>query len=257
MREQKTLLTMYITLLDDLADQIHDKETFEEGAKIPFEQYSSETGHSNVDSEYLSVVRDVWDEFETALQANPLYGEYEDVFLFDLRQALQSMRYGFLVNHTPTMANLSEAYALGSYNMVMFPYADIDLTYSPSFDPTDLGRLRGLIYECQQMARIGNWVSTWRREIQEGDLSSGVVIRAAEEGLFDPQMLVDEKSEVSPEEVIAAIEEADIADWFLSEWETRRERLEDEYSIESIDVTEFLTGMDTILEYHLKSQGKK
>jgi hypothetical protein len=256
-REQKTLLTMYITLLDDLADLVQDEETFEEGAKLPFDRYSSDPDRTAVDARYLSFTRTVWDAFEASFRENPGYADYETLFRFDLRQTMQSMRYGFLANARPALANISEAYAVGSYNMAMFLYASIDLTYSPSFDHVELGQLRGLVYECQQMARIGNWVSTWKREITEGDLSSGVVIRALEEGLFAPEALLDGTREPTPAEAIAAIEEAKIVESFLTAWEDRRERIEDEYSLASVDVADYLSGVDTILEYHLESQGKK
>lgn len=252
-RAQKTHLTFFMTLLDDLADQRQDKPTFEEAANIPFESQSV-TVYEGVDERYLQFTEEVWEHLIADISTSPYYSEYRDLFFFDLRESIQAMRYSLQVNREPRMANLTEAYAFGSYNMVMFPYADIDLMHSPSFQREELDELRELLFRAQKMARIGNWVSTWKREAKEGDFSSGVIAMAKEEGVGNLEER--QPNNAAQSDLIRAIEAREVPDQLLDEWSEIQNELA-EFSLESINVNDFLNGMETVLEFHLGSQGKK
>ena len=254
LRAQKTLLTMYITLLDDLADRLDDRTTFEEGARLPFDDRSGSPARSSVRTDYLRFITDVWSAFEALFRENPQNDAYRHLFFFDLRDSIQAMRYSFVLDQTPTIANRREAFAIGSYNMVLFPYAGLDLMHSPGFERSELGALRELVYECQQLARIGNWVSTWRRELTEGDISSGIVIDAIASGLVDPSML-NAGTATEGQSFVEAIDAENLEASYIAEWVQRRDRIVDEHDLESVDVDAYIDGMETVFEYHLASRG--
>ena len=253
LRAQKTLLTMYITLLDDLADRLDDRTTFESGARLPFDDRSGSRAGSDVRTDYLRFTTDVWSAFEALLRENPQHDAYRRLFYFDLRDAIQAMRYSFVLDQTPTIANRREAFAIGSYNMVLFPYAGLDLMHSPGFERSELGALRELVYECQQLARIGNWVSTWRRELAEGDISSGIVIDAIASGLVDPALL-DADVATERQSIVEEIDAENLEASYIAEWVQRRDRIVDEHDLESVDVDAYIDGMETVFEYHLAAR---
>jgi hypothetical protein len=256
-REQKTLLTLFITVLDDTAEYERDRPTFEQVRKIPFSDHSVSTDHAEVNRSVLTFASRVWDEIEDCLREAPEYSEYLEFLRYDIRQTINAMDYSRLISEYPTAANVSGAYRYGTHNMVMFPFADVDLMYSPAFDQTELAALREAIWELQRLARIGNWVTTWEREVKEGDYSSGVVIAALREGILDPDEL-DDPSEQERYQYVDRLEEEDIESRFRDEWETRFADLRDrEWNLESVDMTAFVEGMETVYHYHRESRGIK
>lgn len=249
-RADKTWLTFYVTMVDDLIDVREDEATFEEATKVPFERYDARINRDDVDEEYLALVVDVWETVERRLTDPPYFAGLRDMFAYDLRQVLNAIRYSAVVNRHPYALNLTEAYAYGSHNMTMFAYADVDLMHSATFDRADLPRLRELLWTAQKMARIGNWISTWRRELDEGDYSSGVVSRAIERGIVAP-------AELEGDDVQDRIEDYGIERALLEQWHRYEEALRREYELASFDVDEFLERMAEVRRFQLESEGEK
>ena len=249
-KETKTILTMYITVLDDLADHFGDRDTFEQARRLPYAPESVRYDAPGVDSEILAFAETLWNEVNDRLIQAPCYEEQLDVFQFDLRQALNAMEYARVLNDNREIANLEESQHYGPFNMVMFPYAGIDIMWTPSFDRTELGELRELLLELQGMARIGNWVTTWERELYEDDYTAGVVVDALDKGIIT--------TDDEPDRAIAAIRADGVAERFEDEWYERYEAVsEREFDIESFDVDRLIRGMKTVMEFHVSSYGQK
>ncbi|WP_363464507.1 hypothetical protein [Halogeometricum borinquense] len=246
----KTVFTMYITALDDLTDHLGDEATFEQARRLPHAPESVRYDAPGVDTDILRFAETLWNRITDRLTAAPRYEEHLDVFIFDVRQALNAMEYARVLNDNKEIANLAESRHHGPFNMVMFPYAGIDLMWTPSFDRQELGQLRSLLLDLQRMARIGNWITTWKRELYEDDYTAGVVIEALERGLIT---VGDD-----PERTIARIDESGIVEQFELEWETRyADAMSREYDIKSFDVRRLVDGMRTVMEYHVASYGQK
>lgn len=258
-RNDKTLLTFYITLIDDLLEARDDEATFEEAVKFPFEAQTADFDNPDIDESYLKLTRDTWERVQEAIAKAPFFEDVDEIFTYDLRQVINAIRYTSVVSQHFRMANLTEAYAYGSHNMVMFPYANIDLMHAPGFDWAEMGDLRRLLWRAQQMARIGNWVSTWERELEENDYGSGVVILAVENGIVSPAEVLElgqDSGQTSAQAVIDKIREADIEDALVNEWFTRYDSAQ-AMDLNSIDVDDFLEGMETVMQFHLTSRGLK
>lgn len=250
----KTVLTMFVTVLDDLADRRRDGATFAQARRVPYAPGAVDPETPGVDGELVRFVRRLWDAVETRLLDAPRRGEFDDLLAFDLRAVIAAMDYARVLNDTPSMANLEGTRHYGPHNMTMFPYADVDLMYSPGFDAGELGALRALVWDLQRMARIGNWVTTWRRELREDDYSAGVVVAALERGLFDPRAGCGR----SADEAAATIEAHGLDREFLREWRRRfdavRRRSVD---VATVDTDRLIDGMRTVMEHHLASDGYK
>lgn len=254
-RDLKTCLTFYVTALDDLVDQLDDRTTFEEVAKLPFEAQTPDPTVDGVDEEYLSFMETVWRRVERRVTTAPRAGEFLDMFQFDLRQMLNAIRHTDLVNSHPETINLSEYTHYAPHNMAMLAYAEIDLMHSSSFDRQELGALRALVTEIQYLARIGNWVTTWERELLEEDFSSGVIAAAVDEGIVSPTEL--RSLDDVHERVRARITREGVANDLLERWDDEYERIRAEYELDTVDVDQLLDGIETVLEFQRQGEGYK
>jgi hypothetical protein len=255
-RTQKTNLTILITLLDDLAEKRGDTRTFDAIRRVVTGGESDDARRSG-NREIVDFADRLWSEIESGLVDAPRHEETREIFDYDLRQALNAMDYSRMINDHLSMANLEGTEHYGPHNMVMFPYADIDLMHSPSFEFADFGELRELIWGLQKMARIGNWLTTWEREIHEGDYTAGIVVYA----LRNDIVTYEELRTSGPErrtELVERIKERGVEDRFMDEWRQRHRALtEKEYQADSVDLNAFIEGMETVMEHHLASRGYK
>ena len=259
-QKDKTCLTFYVTLLDDLVDEHNDRITFQEAAKVPFDARRVDEGRAGVDGEWLAFARRIWEEVEESLRMAPRFREFRDLVEYDLRQTLNAVRYAYIVNNHPYVANMTEAYAYSSHNMVLLAFADIDLMHSRQFNREELGTLRRILWTAQKMARIGNWVSTWKRELLEGDFSSGVLVYAYENGVVsddDLRQLWTNPTADVVESVTERVEREDVRETLLDQWQRYYDEIERAPDMDSVDVDGLLVGMEKVMEFHLDSEGMK
>ena len=257
-REQKTLLTIFVTTMDDLAEMKGDSATFNWARRIPFESNARRgDAPDDVDREAVEFLADLWSEIEGGLEEAPRYAEFADLFEYDVRQTINAMDYSRVLNDNPRGANRAEAERFDAYNMAMFPYACMDLMYSHSFERRELGALRSLLCELQQMARIGNWLTTWERELLEGDVSSGILVCALRRNVIT-QAEVSEPDEATAERLIDRIKSRGIESEFTREWEIRcRAARKRTAEVDSVDADAFVNGLETVMNHHLASDGYK
>lgn len=254
-RRAKFCFSVYMTLLDDLSERHRDRETFEAGREIPF----SETGgqaHDGVDLGALDVLDHAWEMTEHYLDQAPRPDRFDELLTFDLRQALNSMDFNRLVNQSPALASRTGAELYDTHNMLLFVYVDIDLAFSPGFAPADLAALRDLTWEAQRLVRIGNWVTTWERELAEGDYTSKVVVEALERGLVTREELDSEA--VPDRRIVRRIKDSDIERQLLGTWNDIYGRLvAEDHGLETVDADSFLDGIRYLLEVDVKARGYK
>ncbi|MFC7239859.1 hypothetical protein ACFQS4_16975 [Saliphagus sp. GCM10025317] len=260
-RESKLLVSLYVTILDDLAERDEDVHTFREATKAPFDHRVADETRPEIDAAAVSLAHEVWEHVDDRLESAPRYPEFRDLLRFDLDRTTTAIEYTYLLNHHLELASLEETAIYDSHNMMLFTYAAIDLLYSPAFDRSELGRLREVLRRAQQMTRIGNWVTTWERELEEGDCSSGVVVSAVERGVVSREQL--ERLRADPatadrDKIVARIQEANIEDRLLERWSEHYEHVEGYATdVESVDVGALLEGLETVLACHLESRGRK
>ncbi len=255
LRTEKTLLTIFVTVLDDLVECRGDEATFAEARLIPFDAARVRLDRDDVDGEVLGYLADLWIELEGRLREAPYYDDFSDLFQYDLRQTINSIAYGEMMAHNPAAANRTGYFRYASHNMCMFPYADVDLMHSPGFDENDLGALRATLWNVQELARIGNDITTWEREIAEGDYSAGIVALAIEQGVVAPD---DLRGDVDADRVVAAILDAGIEQTFAQNWVDQfKETLDAAEDTATVDLVDLVVGMRTVFQYHLESRGQK
>ncbi|MFB6361215.1 MAG: response regulator [Halobacteriales archaeon] len=256
----KTLLILYITLLDDVLEKLGDQATYWELSNLPRPRAEAAANGNGVYTEYVEFGQRVWELVEDRLQRAPEYGQFADLFSYDVRQAINAIEYTHLVINQPTIATMGDLHRYESHNMVMFAYADIDLMHTTAGLDSDHAAMREAVWHAQQMARIGNWVSTWERELREGDVSSGVVVYALEHEIIDHQELpgLTGDGDGTVEPLIDRIHDNDLEEYFFRRWTEHYEQLETVNDrIESFDLRPFIEGTEEVLRFHLASRGLK
>ncbi len=252
----KTKLTVLVTLLDDIAETDGDVQTFEAIRRI-VRGRGGVDGTAGIDPQAVAFAAELWADIEASLRAAPRQEEFRPIFDYDLDQTMNAMEYARVVNENPTIATLPGARRYGSHNMVVFPYTDVDFMYSPSFDRADFGPTREVLWDLQTMARIGNWLTTWKREVHEGDISSGIVVYALKHGIVSPAELDQSDPEVS-EAVVERIERHRVPAMFEAEWrDLHRHVSQQDYATASVDLDALVAGMETVMSHHLAGEGHK
>jgi len=251
----KTLIIMFITLLDDVSDRTMNKVLLDELLKIPPRKSKIDISSlSEGDKRYLDTAEALWSHIRKRIQDYPRYREFKDLFEYDIFQVLHVMRYSFLVNQNPLLINKIESWLYPPYNMQGFVSYTVDLMCSPGFSKKNLNILRKLIWFLQNMAKIGNWVSTWERELMEGDYTSGVIAYVLDNEILSHQDLMD----MEPGKAIKLIKDKKIEQEILKKWEQNYHRVKEiGRGIEEIDTQEILDKAEKLLILHLSSRGKK
>lgn len=186
--EDKTKLTVFDILVDDLADNYETRSypLLERLAAIPWDATGGLTGEDR----YLGVARKIWHDSIASLSNYPRFKEFERVFYFDMRQVLSSMMYSYLAN-TANIENPIETNFYSAYGCLVEVAIDMDLMCSPAFDMKELGPMRTVAGLAQKVAHVGNLLTTYPSEIAERDVSSPIISLALRNGLIRKDELGD------------------------------------------------------------------
>jgi hypothetical protein len=186
----KTKIAVLDTLIDDVADNPSETRDvfFDELLRFAFDR-------DNIDWEeltekeglYVKATIMVWDDVLQTLKKYPRFREFEFVFNFDVHQLMNSMRFSRTINKMPIMNNILENNIYGHHGMTVMMCGTVDLMCSPDFNADELPLMRKVLYYSQQLARLGNMVNTYPREITEKDVSSEVITMAIEEGIVSTE----------------------------------------------------------------------
>ncbi len=259
MREElcdtKVLGVMLDVLMDDVADQHGDETLLEHLLCSPYGRPQSDLSQfAPQQRAYAQFTDAVWQEIQRRVRQYPRFGEYADLLRYDYLQLFNTMRYSHLLNGDLALLNLAEHDLYLPHNMHMMISATVDLMCSPEFDRTELGLLREAVWNAQYMGRIGNLVTTWERELREGDYTSGVFASAVSRGdLAVADLLSKETGHIE-----AAIRKGDHEDYFLQRWGRHRHHLASlQKKLRSVDLGPLLEGLERLICLHMGSRGKK
>jgi len=101
------------------------------------------------------------------------------------------------------------------------------------------------------MAKISNWLSTWKREVERGNFISGVFSYLVSSGLIFPYELID----LNENEVTEVVEMFGVHDYLIKLWKENYEKIKViRANIKSLDVDLFLNGLEKLLKFHLVTE---
>jgi hypothetical protein len=252
--DTKVLAGMFNVLIDDVADEQANGELLSalrrlvHGGDVRFADFDS------FERRYGEFTRDVWLELWRRAKCYPCYNPYTSLLEFDLAQLFNTVHYSHLVNSNPYILNVVEHDDYSPQGMGLLSFAMIDLMCSPRFVVNELGKLREAMWHAQWMARIGNLVTTWHREVTDRDFSSGVFAHAvAQHDLTVDQLLEGNKAQIE-----AAIEGGGHEAYFLRRWRRHRAHLQRLLvDVQSVDLRAMVRGLNRLLQTELVSRGHK
>ncbi|MCA8998433.1 MAG: hypothetical protein KDA80_15655 [Planctomycetaceae bacterium] len=261
--DTKLLSVILCVLFDDVADQTRDAAWLEDllkevqGVPCIANGVPSPASHSSADRpreirEHVEVTRALWQEYEQRVAALPRYPLLKSVWRFDLDQFLTAMKYAQLVNLMPELMNPTEHDVYTPHNMLMVSFGTLDFMASPEIDIDDRGAIREALWHVQAMGRIGNILSTWKRELRELDRSNGLISRAVSDGVLS----LGDLRELTPSQLEDKLKRSDYEARLTEKWHRHR-RLSHRcvQRVKSLDLTEVLQAHDRFLEMHLSSAG--
>jgi hypothetical protein len=253
--DTKVLGVVLDVLLDDIADRGGDPELLEELLAVPFDQTRLQLKRVRAeDRAYAEFTIDLWQEIKRRTKTLPLFGRFARLWRYDYLQLFNGMRYSHLINDDVALLNLAEHDLYSPHNMHIIVSSTVDLMSAPRFDTSELGRLRDAIWHAQFMGRIGNLVTTWERELPDGDYTSGIYARALSAGDITLEMLRRRDTAAIKQAIVAGGHE----NYFLQKWTQLRRRLvELAPKVRSVDLNRLLTGYERLIRLHLGSRGYK
>jgi hypothetical protein len=252
--DTKVLAGMFNVLIDDAADRQGHEALLAELFKLTNNEPPRLRRFSAAERRYGEFTCDVWSEFRHRTRRYPCYDPYAALLQFDLAQLFNTVRYSHLVNSNPYILNVVEHDDYSPQGMGLLSFAMVDLMCSPDFSVTDLGRLREAMWHAQWMARIGNLITTWQREVLDRDYTSGVFAHA----VSNYDLSVEQLLSADPKQIAAVVERGGHEAYFLRRWKQHRGHIERlQPHVTSVHLGAMLCGLDRLLQTELISRGEK
>ena len=213
--ETKFLMIMFIVLLDDVADKTKNKRLLDKILKVPFrESYIKINKLNKREKQYLKFTIELWQFIEKTFKKYPHYQRLKSIINYDICQILNGIKYAYLVNKNLYLTNEIEFQIYLSHNTPAILSYTIDSTCMPRFNMETLGLMRKIMWYVQAMARISNWVATWKREIKENDFASGIFCFIIENKIIKIQNLQKDKEK----EIIKKINKSKAEEYLFKKW---------------------------------------
>ncbi|HEX3726396.1 MAG TPA: hypothetical protein VHV08_09140 [Pirellulales bacterium] len=249
----KLLGVILDVLLDDVADSSRD-HVFLAQLIRGLEDRTDFAGLAGPNKKYAEFTGQVWAAIRSRIKTYPLCSAFEELFDYDYAQLFNTMRYANLVNRRLALMNLSEHEVYLPHNMHMMIFGTLDLMCSPTIDPQELGKIREVMWHAQCMGQIGNQITTWQRELNDGDYSSGVFASALSCG----DLTVAELVAGNRPRIEAAILEGRHEEHLVSRWKDHRNHLlAMTHQLHSCDIVALLEGLDRLMIIELGSRGSR
>jgi len=249
------VLVIFDILLNDVADRSKNKRLLNELLKIPFSEKNIKLNYlTKKEKKYLAFTKRFWECTFSQIKRCPRYEELKEIFNYDIAQIIIANQYDYLIAKYHYLINKTENWLYSPCTMGGMLCGTIDVMCSSKFDIKELGVMREVLWEAQKMARIGNWISTWKREIGENDFTSGVFVYALDLDILNNNELKKRnESKISKKIKNSKIEERLLEEWLQSYKKIDRFRRK----LKSVDIKEFINGLEKLLILELVSRQYK
>jgi hypothetical protein len=245
----KLCAAIFFTAVDDVADELRDPDLFDQILARVFRRRADSPVLRGESVGRIRSLEAIWRYLGALARSLPRYRELAGFLEFDCGTFLHGVSHSLLLHATPEAHCAEEIWTAAFMPM----FADLDLMCSPGFDLADLGPLRGVVLEAQQMVIIANALGTWERELRTGDHSSAVVTAALRKGVL---RAVELRDGTAAELLIARIRASDVEAGLMLRWELHWHSIEQKRGqISSVDITSYLGGLENVFELQMMSRG--
>lgn len=244
LRDTKLLTAVLNSLLDDIADRDDDPRHLEHALAV--------LDGAAPDNPWEQLVTDLLESVEGRAKSLPGWDAGAPLWQFDWHQVRNAMRWSSVLRGRPSLVNRTETLLYAPAGMNVKVFGTLDLMASPRIADEELGAVREALVHAEVCASLANAVTTWRRELPEGDISGAVVSEARSAGGITAADL----AAGDPDRVVAKVERDGAEARVLETWRSHRQRVEAlAPRSESVDLVSLARACDTILGMYLASAG--
>jgi hypothetical protein len=245
----KLCAAILFTAVDDVADELRDPALFALILAHVFGRRAAAPEPRGSAREAVRSLSAQWRHLNAGMRALPRYRELAGLFDFDCGTFLHGVEHALLVGAMPEAHCPEEVWTAAFMPM----FADLDLMCSPGFARAELGGLRGVVLEAQQMVILANALGTWEREVRAGDHTSPVVGAALRRGV----LLASELGDGTPaEELVERIRATEVEAALMLRWELHwRSLAERRRGLATVDIGSYLRGLERVFELQMASRG--
>lgn len=255
--ETKFLFFVLDTFIDDICDnpRFRNQKLLEESLRILEEKENYKiTELSFKNRKKINFIKRIWQEIKKRVKLFPFYQNYQELLKFDILQITNMFRYSYLLNSYPFLLNQTENFLYFPSVMQARLHFTLELMCLTNFNLEELGKIRMIGWKVERMARIGNAITTWKREITDKDFTSDIFALALKKNIFN----ISELTTFSKEKIIRIIRQAKIEKELLKKWEEIFSQvLEISSTIKTFPVDHLPSVLKKILIFHLTSRGYK
>ncbi len=200
-----------VVLIDDICDVAQNENDFEKCVAI-LDGVTPDKG-----CDLYRLIYDVWHSVQHDIKKTPNYSSLKHELDDGYKRLIESFRYGLSISNCQTVdwdtyieitQDASHVYLAGL----------MDLLYIPNLSISQISQFKTVFLQTQKMAQIGNWITTWKREIKQRDFSSGVIVYALENNWINRDALENMDSET----LIRHIKQCPSEQYLLDMWQKTR-----------------------------------
>jgi hypothetical protein len=245
---------MLSILLDDLADEQSDSHILlEECEKMIFLNKPLNLKKVPLSERpQAEFIGHMWGMIQINMRQFPRFEPLKEIIRYDFERIVDTLRYARLSNKFCNAINEEEAFIHEGNNINVSIDAMMDVMCSPSFDLSELGKLREHVWHAQMMCKIANWIATWRREVLIGDWTSGIIAMGLRAGIITHDNLLKGNRSM----IVKQIENSALEENLMLEWQNHRvwirERARD---VRSVDLNKYLKGIEQFYRMQMFSVG--
>ena len=249
----KFMITMFVILSDDIVDKNKNQRLLNELFGIAMDgHYEKSENLAFGEKKYIKFIEEIWGYIVNSIEKYPRYKEFKEIFYYDIFQILNSMNFALLVNKYNFLINKTEYWAYFTCSIQAMIYTDLHLMCDTKLKAEEFGMIREVIWKAQNMTRIGNWLSTWKREIEEKDYTSGVFAYAIDSGV----LTIEELEQEPKAKIINRINNSKIEKELLNKWDKEYREIEKfDKKIKLINIKKFLSELESLMILHLSLKG--
>lgn len=285
--ESKFIGVLLIVLLDDLAENLQNKNLLNAANAIVLKEFDYfikygainqnallelDRSCSLMEKKYLFFIQKVTREMLISVCGLPNFNFLKHDFFKYWRKVVNCFNFTLYTNNSvknqsmPKVEKYFKSLKYSYYtkifghNMHVILAMIIDLMCLTKINKKEIKLAIKISEEAQAMGRIGNWLSTWKREMLEKDFSNGVLIYSINNkkiDIKDIKKYIKEKNKKSANQLIKRIEKSDVVDYFLNKWKKHRDRMEMiSKKVKIFPTNKYIKGADLFLKLHLGNEGK-
>ena len=181
-------------LIDDICDTTQDENSLERGI-------AALSGEISDSESYLhALIYETWSTAQNDIRKAPNYSLLKNEFTQAYEYQIEGFRYCLTLGDYSTI-DWDTYLEIVPHTIHVYLAGLIDLLYAPNIRSCQLTQLKRIFLLTQRMAQIGNWVTTWEREIDQRDYTSGVIILAIKNKWVDKDDIVKHRVDVIKREV--------------------------------------------------------